>query len=195
MASNLSQNGRGVFGFSIQKDFDVELNFSRNRSVTTLQSLLVIVRVKAGNFGVTQTLNRNFGGDQFNLILLELLIQSLMMERPSNGARCIQHFIDHHLSFMQTSFEILLCNQVTTSIYNLILGNIYCDHHGMMHIRGNRNYSCKLKFKEQSILDRNPRQVSFHLEFLLKAKTSNALVSFCNWRNFDSILSSIHKKY
>lgn len=28
-----------------------------------------------------------------------------------------------------------------------------------MHIRGNRDYSCNLKFKEQSFLDRNPRQV------------------------------------
>ncbi|KAK6138643.1 hypothetical protein DH2020_027629 [Rehmannia glutinosa] len=48
--------------------------------------------------------------------------------------------------------------KVTTSIYNLILGNIYCDHHGTMHIQGNRQYSCKLKFKEQSILERNPHQ-------------------------------------
>ena len=29
-----------------------------------------------------------------------------------------------------------------------------------LHIHGNREYSCKLKFKEQSILDWNPRQVS-----------------------------------
>ncbi|KAL9332746.1 hypothetical protein ACSQ67_002356 [Phaseolus vulgaris] len=28
-----------------------------------------------------------------------------------------------------------------------------------MHIRGSGNYSCKLKFKEQSIIDRNPHQV------------------------------------
>ncbi|PRQ49432.1 putative oxysterol-binding protein [Rosa chinensis] len=47
---------------------------------------------------------------------------------------------------------------VTTNIYNLILSKLYCDHHGTMHIRGNREYSCKLKFKEQSILDRNPHQ-------------------------------------
>ena len=50
--------------------------------------------------------------------------------------------------------------QVTTNIYNLILGKVYCDHHGTMHIRGNREYSCTLKFKEPSILDRNPHQVS-----------------------------------
>ncbi|KAK4387303.1 Oxysterol-binding protein-related protein 1C [Sesamum angolense] len=48
---------------------------------------------------------------------------------------------------------------VTTSIYNLILGKLYCDHYGTMRIQGNRNYSCKLKFKEQSIIDRNPHQV------------------------------------
>lgn len=32
-----------------------------------------------------------------------------------------------------------------------------------MHIRGNRQYSCKLKFKAQTFLDRNPRQVKFSL--------------------------------
>lgn len=56
--------------------------------------------------------------------------------------------------------------QVTTSIYNLILGKVYCDHHGMMHIRGNREYSCKLKFKEQSILERNPHQVNEEVYFV-----------------------------
>ncbi|XP_065029697.1 oxysterol-binding protein-related protein 2A-like isoform X3 [Musa acuminata AAA Group] len=49
--------------------------------------------------------------------------------------------------------------KVTTTIYNLILGKVYCNHHGTMNIRGNQQYSCKLKFKEQSLLDRNPRQV------------------------------------
>lgn len=56
--------------------------------------------------------------------------------------------------------------QVTTSIYNLILGKLYCDHYGTMRLQGNRDYSCKLKFKEQSIIDRNPHQVnqlSMHL--------------------------------
>ncbi|KAL0329587.1 UNVERIFIED_CONTAM: Oxysterol-binding protein-related protein 2A [Sesamum radiatum] len=60
--------------------------------------------------------------------------------------------------------EIFQWSKVTTSIYNLILGNIYCDHHGTMHIQGNREYSCKLKFKEQSILDRNPHQVHGFVE-------------------------------
>lgn len=60
--------------------------------------------------------------------------------------------------------EVFQWSKVTTSIYNLILGKVYCDHHGMMHIRGNRDYSCKLKFKEQSILDRNPRQVHGFVE-------------------------------
>ncbi|KAL1556280.1 Oxysterol-binding protein-related protein 2A [Salvia divinorum] len=60
--------------------------------------------------------------------------------------------------------EIFQWSKVTTSIYNLILGNIYCDHHGTMHIQGNRQYSCKLKFKEQSILDRNPHQVNGFVE-------------------------------
>lgn len=60
--------------------------------------------------------------------------------------------------------EIFQWSKVTTSIYNLILGKVYCDHHGMMHIHGNREYSCKLKFKEQSILERNPHQVHGFVE-------------------------------
>ncbi|XP_027925735.1 oxysterol-binding protein-related protein 1D isoform X2 [Vigna unguiculata] len=55
--------------------------------------------------------------------------------------------------------EAFQWSKVTTSIYNIILGKIYCDHYGTMHIRGSGNYSCKLKFKEQSIIDRNPHQV------------------------------------
>ncbi|KAI3714883.1 hypothetical protein L6452_21844 [Arctium lappa] len=49
--------------------------------------------------------------------------------------------------------------KVTTSICNIILRKIYCDHYGTMRIKGSGNYSCKLKFKEQSIIDRNPHQV------------------------------------
>ncbi|XP_052201872.1 oxysterol-binding protein-related protein 1C-like isoform X2 [Diospyros lotus] len=55
--------------------------------------------------------------------------------------------------------EVFQWSKVTTSIYNLILGKLYCDHYGTMRIQGNRNFSCKLKFKEQSIIDRNPHQV------------------------------------
>ncbi|KAL7128401.1 hypothetical protein ABFS83_14G314400 [Erythranthe nasuta] len=54
--------------------------------------------------------------------------------------------------------EIFQWSKVTTSIYNLILGKLYCDHYGTMRIEGNHGYSCKLKFKEQSIIDRNPHQ-------------------------------------
>lgn len=60
--------------------------------------------------------------------------------------------------------EIFQWSKVTTSIYNLILGKIYCDHHGIMHIRGNRQYSCKLKYKEPSIIERNPHQVHGFVE-------------------------------
>ncbi|KAI4315279.1 hypothetical protein L6164_028108 [Bauhinia variegata] len=60
--------------------------------------------------------------------------------------------------------EIFQWSKVTTSIYNLIFGKIYCDHHGNMDIRGNRQYSCRLKFKEQSIIDRNPHQVHGFVE-------------------------------
>ncbi|GAV76220.1 PH domain-containing protein/Oxysterol_BP domain-containing protein [Cephalotus follicularis] len=55
--------------------------------------------------------------------------------------------------------EVFKWSKVTTSIYNLILGKLYCDHYGTMRIVGNGDYSCKLKFKEQSIIDRNPHQV------------------------------------
>ncbi|KAJ8445131.1 hypothetical protein Cgig2_029503 [Carnegiea gigantea] len=55
--------------------------------------------------------------------------------------------------------EVFKWSKVTTSIYNLILGKLYCEHYGTMRIQGNREYSCKLKFKEQSIIERAPRQV------------------------------------
>ncbi|EXB82467.1 Oxysterol-binding protein-related protein 1D [Morus notabilis] len=55
--------------------------------------------------------------------------------------------------------ETFQWTKVTTSIYNIILGKIYCDHYGTMRIKGSGTYSCKLKFKEQSIIDRNPHQV------------------------------------
>ncbi|XP_050365990.1 oxysterol-binding protein-related protein 1C-like [Argentina anserina] len=55
--------------------------------------------------------------------------------------------------------EILQWSKVTTSIYNLILGKLYCDHYGTMRIQGKHEYQCRLKFKEQSIIDRNPHQV------------------------------------
>ncbi|CAI9095897.1 OLC1v1031932C3 [Oldenlandia corymbosa var. corymbosa] len=60
--------------------------------------------------------------------------------------------------------ETFRWSKVSTSIYNLILGKIYCDHHGTMHIRGNRQYSCQLKFKDHSILERNPHQVNGFVE-------------------------------
>lgn len=54
--------------------------------------------------------------------------------------------------------EVFQWSKVTTTIYNLILGKVNCDHYGVMHIKGNR-LSCKLKFKEQAIIERNPHQV------------------------------------
>ncbi|KAK7410947.1 hypothetical protein VNO78_02195 [Psophocarpus tetragonolobus] len=55
--------------------------------------------------------------------------------------------------------EVFHWSKVTTSIYNLILGKLYCDHYGTMRIEGNREHLCKIKFKEQSIIDRNPHQI------------------------------------
>ncbi|KAK9036531.1 hypothetical protein V6N11_078527 [Hibiscus sabdariffa] len=71
--------------------------------------------------------------------------------------------------------EIFQWSKVTTNIYNLILGKVYCDHHGLMHIRGNRQYSCKLKFKEQSILERNRHQVHGFVEDLSGKKVATLL--------------------
>ncbi|GBG62950.1 hypothetical protein CBR_g34321 [Chara braunii] len=55
--------------------------------------------------------------------------------------------------------EVFTWSKVTSSIYNIIIGKLYIDHYGTMRIQGNRDLSCKLKFKEQSIIDRNPHQV------------------------------------
>ncbi|XP_050151175.1 oxysterol-binding protein-related protein 2A-like isoform X6 [Malus sylvestris] len=76
------------------------------------------------------------------------------------------------LSLQFDDGEIFQWSKVTTSIYNLILGKVYCDHHGTMHIRGNCQHSCKLKFKEQSILDRNPHQVHGFVEDVMGQKVA-----------------------
>jgi hypothetical protein len=76
--------------------------------------------------------------------------------------------------------ETFQWSKVTTSIYNIILGKIYCDHYGTMRIKGSGNYSCKLKFKEQSIIDRNPHQVSFVVvKERVKDTISGTLHTFC----------------
>lgn len=71
--------------------------------------------------------------------------------------------------------EIFQWSKVTSTIYNLILGKVYCDHHGTMSIRGSQQYSCKLKFKEQSILDRNPHQVQGFVEDAMGNKVATLL--------------------
>ncbi|ESQ55101.1 hypothetical protein EUTSA_v10024514mg [Eutrema salsugineum] len=68
--------------------------------------------------------------------------------------------------------EVFQWSKVTSTIYNIILGKLYCDHHGVMQIRGNRQYSCTLKFKEQSILERNPHQVNGFVEDLSGKKAA-----------------------
>jgi oxysterol-binding protein 1 len=73
---------------------------------------------------------------------------------------------------------------VTTSIYNLILGKLYCDHYGTMRIQGNGEYSCKLKFKEQSIIDRNPHQVISSFASILNL--------FCEYISSSQFLSLMH---
>ncbi|KAF8075411.1 hypothetical protein N665_1095s0002 [Sinapis alba] len=68
--------------------------------------------------------------------------------------------------------ETFQWSKVTTTIYNILLGKLYCDHHGTMQIRGNRQYSCTLKFKEQSMLDRNPHQVNGFVEDITGKKAA-----------------------
>ncbi|XP_047089184.1 oxysterol-binding protein-related protein 1B-like [Lolium rigidum] len=60
--------------------------------------------------------------------------------------------------------EIFKWSKVTTAINNIIIGKLYCHHHGTMSISGNRQHSCKLTFKQQSFLERNPRQVQGFVE-------------------------------
>ncbi|KAI4303241.1 hypothetical protein MLD38_038894 [Melastoma candidum] len=60
--------------------------------------------------------------------------------------------------------ETFTWSKVTTSINNLILGKVYCDHHGTMQIRGNSEYSCSLKFKDPSIFDRHSHEVHGFVE-------------------------------
>ncbi|XP_062146449.1 oxysterol-binding protein-related protein 2A isoform X1 [Alnus glutinosa] len=95
--------------------------------------------------------------------------------RAKFWGRSIQLDPDGVLTLEFDDGEIFQWSKVTTTIYNLILGKLYCDHHGTMHIRGNRQYSCKLKFKEQSILDRNPRQVHGFIEDVSGKKVATLL--------------------
>ncbi|KAK7316904.1 hypothetical protein RJT34_00702 [Clitoria ternatea] len=74
--------------------------------------------------------------------------------------------------------EVFHWSKVTTSIYNLILGKLYCDHYGTMRVEGNREHSCKIKFKEQSIIDRNPHQVHGTVE---DKKGRTAATIFGKW--------------
>ncbi|XP_048606943.1 oxysterol-binding protein-related protein 2B isoform X1 [Brassica napus] len=76
--------------------------------------------------------------------------------------------------------ETFQWSKVTTTIYNILLGKLYCDHHGTMQIRGNRQYSSTLKFKEQSILDRNPHQVNGFVEDVTGKKAATV---FGKWND------------
>ncbi|KAI0499789.1 hypothetical protein KFK09_017997 [Dendrobium nobile] len=71
--------------------------------------------------------------------------------------------------------ETFQWSKVTTTIYNIILGKVYCDHHGTMNIHGNFQYSCKLKFKDHALLDRNPRQVQGFVEDVTGVKVATLL--------------------
>ncbi|XP_062209526.1 oxysterol-binding protein-related protein 1B-like isoform X2 [Phragmites australis] len=71
--------------------------------------------------------------------------------------------------------ETFQWSKVTTTINNLIIGRVYCHHHGTMNISGNREYSCKLTFKQQSFLERSPRQVQGFVTDVNGAKVATLL--------------------
>ncbi|CAH8275706.1 unnamed protein product [Arabidopsis lyrata] len=108
-----------------------------------------------------------------------LLGETYEADFPEKGIRFFSEKVSHHPTFWGRSIqvepvgvltlefddgEVFQWSKVTSTIYNIILGKLYCDHHGVMQIRGNRQYSCTLKFKEQSILERNPHQVNGFVE-------------------------------
>ncbi|KAK9158061.1 hypothetical protein Scep_004635 [Stephania cephalantha] len=93
-------------------------------------------------------------------------------ETVLDSSHCAAAFC-HTLHPICLRIEIFQWSKVTSSIYNLILGKIYCDHYGTMHIKGNREYSCKLKFKEQSMIDRNPHQLTKEKEMLKESKSKS----------------------
>jgi hypothetical protein len=96
-------------------------------------------------------------------------------------------------SLLCSCLKIVILFQVTTSIYNLILGKLYCDHYGTMRIEGNREYSCKLKFKEQSIIDRNPHQVRALLSFSNDCSRSSVMYMYMTLPQF-FLVGSINLK-
>ncbi|XP_062217133.1 oxysterol-binding protein-related protein 2A-like [Phragmites australis] len=71
--------------------------------------------------------------------------------------------------------ETFQWSKVTTTINNLIIGRVYCHHHGTMNISGNREYSCKLTFKQLSFLERNPRQVHGFVKDVNGAKVATLM--------------------
>ncbi|KAJ1386600.1 Oxysterol-binding protein [Sesbania bispinosa] len=90
-----------------------------------------------------------------------LLGETYEADYPDKGLRFISEKVDP-VGVLTLEFddgEVFHWSKVTTSIYNLILGKLYCDHYGTMRLEGNREFSCKIKFKEQSIIDRNPHQI------------------------------------
>ncbi|KAJ3681875.1 hypothetical protein LUZ60_014448 [Juncus effusus] len=84
--------------------------------------------------------------------------------------------------------ETFQWSKVTTTIYNLIIGKVFCNHHGTMNIVGNRQYSCTLKFKVHSFLDRNPREV----EGFVKEQSSGQKTATLSGKWDDSMYCSIN---
>eukprot|EP00899_Mesostigma_viride_P007189 jgi/Mesvir1/16471/Mv25057-RA.1 len=60
--------------------------------------------------------------------------------------------------------ETFMWNKVNSSIYNLIIGKLYVDHHGVMKVTSNATTNVlKIRFKEQGILGGVPHQVKGHI--------------------------------
>ncbi|KAG1330696.1 putative Oxysterol-binding protein-related protein [Cocos nucifera] len=119
-----------------------------------------------------------------------LLGETYEADYPDKGLRFFSEKLDP-VGVLTLEFddgEVFQWSKVTTSIYNLILGKLYCDHYGTMRIQGNHEYSCKLKFKEQSIIDRNPHQVTWELQG--HERECRIVVSI--WKNSFALI--IHRK-
>ncbi|CAJ1974770.1 unnamed protein product [Sphenostylis stenocarpa] len=78
-----------------------------------------------------------------------MLGETYEADYPDKGIRFISEKIDP-VGILTVEFddgEVVRWSKVTTSIYNLILGKLYCDHYGTMRLEGNRDYLCDVLVK------------------------------------------------
>ncbi|KAJ7010905.1 hypothetical protein NC653_001374 [Populus alba x Populus x berolinensis] len=99
-----------------------------------------------------------------------LLGETYEADFPDKGVRFFSEKVSHHPTLIACHCEVeqgihfcvTVCAGYDRSQQRFIILSLekcIVITMGLMHIQGNRQYSCKLKFKEQSILDRNPHQL------------------------------------